>query len=516
MSTHRQAAGAVKAGNKIGGQYAAHERAGAAAPLAEGGHRDWGDTGIEVGSRTPWGPAQYVIQSGDGITVVGAEGHGGIKLSAERNREIPPALRRASGWYEEDCEAHIPSYFFSEELAHDNCDADRTHENSAEGIKQWYPDEWEKATGETVDPSESRVRREQILERRTQNQMVLSSATPADSDPTLVRVTARRKSDGVEGTFLVTAAEYKAARDNGDDPFIIDTSKHAQVPPERIHPGPEWNRKLELPSEQDLRSGAVGGLTAAASKRIDADLSQRWRNSDGEVRTLREILENDGADQRKVYVDQAGRSEYCVVQADGSSFKVSKATFDHLSRLPDRRKPSDIARQDVTKAEAKYDKLFASQSISDLNSAEARQKRADAQAEIKAHKERFAKLYAEELDADIAANGTWQEREAARKASNAVRESFAQVLPPNTTWVTGYTTPEKVQAEYQGRNTPSYPAAPPGRSAHIGGGVWESACSECDQKVRHVGSVPRHGSIGPHEVEAHGAKVGGINVGLLG
>ncbi len=45
-------------------------------------------------------------------------GHGGIKLSPERNRVVNKAWRRKGGWYEEDVDAAIviltfPQYFSS-------------------------------------------------------------------------------------------------------------------------------------------------------------------------------------------------------------------------------------------------------------------------------------------------------------------------------------------------------------------------------------------------------------------
>ncbi|MEV5068900.1 hypothetical protein MRBLMI12_000456 [Microbacterium sp. LMI12-1-1.1] len=54
-----------------------------------------------------------------------------------------------------------------------------------------------------------------------------------------------------------------------------------------------------------------------------------------------------------------------------------------------------------------------------------------------------------------------------------------------------------------------------GRSWHVGGNLWLSVCGHCDAYTLTHGSMPTYATIGPHMVTEHGAKVGGINVGLL-
>ena len=50
--------------------------------------------------RTPWGAAQTVKVLIDGIGQVHTAGHGGFKLSHERNLKVPLYMRQTSGWYE--------------------------------------------------------------------------------------------------------------------------------------------------------------------------------------------------------------------------------------------------------------------------------------------------------------------------------------------------------------------------------------------------------------------------------
>jgi len=61
---------------------------------------------------SPWGKVQYCDQIAEGIVSVSTAGHGGLKLSAKRNNQIPEGARIHSGWYEEDCEWAIVALVF--------------------------------------------------------------------------------------------------------------------------------------------------------------------------------------------------------------------------------------------------------------------------------------------------------------------------------------------------------------------------------------------------------------------
>jgi hypothetical protein len=54
-----------------------------------------------------------------------------------------------------------------------------------------------------------------------------------------------------------------------------------------------------------------------------------------------------------------------------------------------------------------------------------------------------------------------------------------------------------------------------GRSWHVGGGEWLTACGHCDAYAVTWGVVPSWSNLGPHMVAEHGAQVAGINVGIL-
>jgi hypothetical protein len=53
-------------------------------------------------AHTPWGASQGATVYAEGVTAHSTAGHGGFKLSAERNRKVHPMLRANGGWYEED------------------------------------------------------------------------------------------------------------------------------------------------------------------------------------------------------------------------------------------------------------------------------------------------------------------------------------------------------------------------------------------------------------------------------
>jgi hypothetical protein len=101
------------------------------------------------GMRTPWGAAQYVKHHAPGISFVGTGGHGGYKLSRERNAKVDAVWRRHGGWYEEDCDWAIVHYTFPEAFTDVPMDAVLT------SLMNWLPDEYEAVAGKRVTSAES-------------------------------------------------------------------------------------------------------------------------------------------------------------------------------------------------------------------------------------------------------------------------------------------------------------------------------------------------------------------------
>jgi hypothetical protein len=316
----------------------------------------WGSTGVGVGSRTPWGKADYVTEDAAGVTGVGTAGHGGIKLSPARNKMIPAPLRNSSGWYEEDTEASIVGMFIPESFPHIE---DRSGFETS--VKNWAPDGWEAATGGVLAPGESLTRDADMWKARHSNDFVVTSAI-GNSAAKVVNVTARRASDGVVKDFIIGEDEYRA-RNDADNPnretgqgyhFVVDPARHVEVPRKAEPVGTKLER---------FGSGTVTvPRTEAAQRLLNKDLGKRWQSSDGSVRTMQNILDTEGFTGKSAYVN-GGRREYYLTQKDttvsagATMFTVSKATFDAVG-APDQRSAADVAGQDVMLAEDALDKLF--------------------------------------------------------------------------------------------------------------------------------------------------------------
>jgi hypothetical protein len=311
--------------------------------------RSWGSTGITEGSRTPWGASQRVEEIAPGITFAPTEGHGGIKLSPERNREIHPALRNRNGWYEEDCDAHIVAMRFNEHF-------NESAESASDGVRRWYPDAWEAATGLKIQPGESRVRDEANFVKSHEDDLVGHSSRGADdgTDRLIVPVL---QADGETAEFYMSKDEVKAQRDNPErgqeHRIIVDPANHEKLPPKPkpvLTPAPKF-RLHEIGTPK----------TTAATAKLVKDLSQRFRSADGRVRSLADELA-EGITGKTAYIDGSGKRTYHLTQkahVEDSTitvYPVSKSTFD-LVGAPDSRTPHDIAYQDYSMARDKLEKM---------------------------------------------------------------------------------------------------------------------------------------------------------------
>ena len=202
---------------------------------------------VREGSRSPWGSVDYVSHRAVGIADVGTAGHGGVKLSSERNRDVHPAWRRPGGWYEEDCEWAIVAMTFPE------CYSPEHAATARKTARNWFPDEYEVVTGETVQPGESYVRDEQLFYAEHADDWVTTAAAAADpgtverivrddgvtgglrlmpAEQPMVKVWARvggRRSTAPETrAFLVPKPEYQT---RGRFGFVLDPDKYEEVAP---------------------------------------------------------------------------------------------------------------------------------------------------------------------------------------------------------------------------------------------------------------------------------------------
>ncbi|MBB6469423.1 hypothetical protein HNQ96_005313 [Aminobacter lissarensis] len=176
---------------------------------------------IAGGAHTPWGPSQGGTVYAEGVIAHSTAGHGGFKLSAERNRKVHPMLRSAGGWYEEDeCWAIVaitfPHLFTALERRH----AERT-------IKDSWPDAWEAIFSTILGPGESRRKDQRAFEADHATDWIVVSATASAQQKGFVECVAtlgRERGTGTEERrYLVPADEY----DMGRFGFVIDPDRHA-------------------------------------------------------------------------------------------------------------------------------------------------------------------------------------------------------------------------------------------------------------------------------------------------
>lgn len=193
---------------------------------------------------TPWGRSWTCAEIADGITLVSTAGHGGVKLSPERNALVPEAMRQAGGWYEEDCEINFSIWTFPVEFAEWSCtqnyptdspyrDAEASKEKAAEAIRQWFPDQWTAATGEVVTADQSHVIKEREFYASHAGDWLTSAAwgdwhdeVPEGMVGVVARVGGRPNPHGMTGYFLVPEDEYDAR----GIAFVIDLERHEAWP----------------------------------------------------------------------------------------------------------------------------------------------------------------------------------------------------------------------------------------------------------------------------------------------
>lgn len=183
---------------------------------------------------TPWGPAQSTKKYAHGVNLYSCAGHGGFKVSPKKNESVHPALRRADGWYEEDCDWARVVLAFTELFTQDQC-------NTAHGImKNYFPDDYEEwfrfITGNPsyeIPLAESRAKRERAFraENLDKYQAVSANNCGSKNGVPMVKCFAVRGGRNESGQyasedrayFVVTAAEYET---RGGHCFVIDESKH--------------------------------------------------------------------------------------------------------------------------------------------------------------------------------------------------------------------------------------------------------------------------------------------------
>lgn len=330
-------------------------------------------TSLREGSRSPWGEIQNVTHVADGISAVSTAGHGGLKLDKERNAEIPEPMRNSDGWYEEDTEATIVGWAKPEAFPHivERRGETATRAMFDESVKNWYPDEYEKVTGETVTAEESYTRSKQL---EKQSKESFKAANQDKFVPTRELHTHQEKwvpdnsslveaemgKTGEKRYFLVPSNERKSEKMLGmRDDLAFDRDDYVDVTPVM-----NIKRKDDKP-ETVLRGNDVhvdtSDLTETQRNRADNELNKHYRfqNSDGSetIETLQENFQRTGVTGKRTFWDSGKKTTaYTIGRGNSRGTRVSKATYDAV-QVPDTTDSSSEAHVKMSRAEQNYEKL---------------------------------------------------------------------------------------------------------------------------------------------------------------
>jgi len=171
--------------------------------------------------QTPWGVSQGATVYAEGVESHSTAGHGGFKLSAERNRKVHALLRGQDGWYDEDCAWAIVAITFPDLFTgfERRC-AERS-------VKDSWPDAWEAIFGVVLGPGEFDEKDRQAFHEAHSGDWIAVSAIASGHRQGFVEGVAapggQRGAGTEERRFLVPADEYAVGRFG----FVIDPSRHA-------------------------------------------------------------------------------------------------------------------------------------------------------------------------------------------------------------------------------------------------------------------------------------------------
>lgn len=342
----------------------------------EGPAGGWGRVSLSEGSSSPWGPIQHVTHHGEGIAQVDTDGHGGVKLSAARNRAIPAAMRSRSGWYEEDCEAAVPMWHYPDEFADERRNAERIRQFAESSLRDWHPDDYEALTGREATEENSRTRAHRARERSVQQHRKAHSdefvTLGAGSDnrhhswaPDGYAVCEARMDDtGETGHYLMDKSDVITDGMYGQH-VVVDPNRHVDVS-EVVDSGPDWPDPWnDTPTERiygDDLGISTDHLSPAAGQRARRELDTTYRfRGEGEdgsdvVETLEQNLTRAGIVGKERMSSDRGGTDYRLSLGDSRLRPVSKATFDAVTGVEDHTSARIDTQIRLDKAERRVDK----------------------------------------------------------------------------------------------------------------------------------------------------------------
>lgn len=113
-----------------------------AAKAIRGRNLKYGPNTVAAGSYSRWGTIQQVEPMAAGIDAVYTAGHGGLKLSPERAKEVDARWREDRGWFEEDCAWSKAAITHNQDFPADYV------EMAHKVAKEYYPDEYSEIVAE--------------------------------------------------------------------------------------------------------------------------------------------------------------------------------------------------------------------------------------------------------------------------------------------------------------------------------------------------------------------------------
>lgn len=344
----------------IGGEWREATRDRVADSIALSGPSDLGDvTHIKVGSRTPWGSAQSADHLAAGVVVVSTSSHGGIKLSPERNAQIPSALRQPTGWYEEDARSHIPAAYLPDAFP-------GAQQSAVAGLKNWFPDQYEEATGQSVSPDESFLRRRQaeaadaeaFRDAHRHDFVTTGGSCPSWCPTGYELVDLERRADGTTTTVMVPSGFWsRNATDRTDTPIVVNPNAHVDVT-DLVERHKSANARPSGEKIHDLGI-SYGGLTPTMEQRARTELSDLRRTPEDGVTTLAGYLASRGVIGKSASVFSGDKAmTYYLELGDDQIFPVTQATYVALAGVPEILDDYDRARNEVWLSRIAQDKAL--------------------------------------------------------------------------------------------------------------------------------------------------------------
>jgi hypothetical protein len=168
-----------------------------------------------------WGPTQTRKEYYPGIENVTCAGHGGFILSPEMNEIVDEAWRSSDASYEEDQAWAIIAFTFPHLFTQ------RERRFADKIIKNDFPDQWERHTGQKLGPGESLSRDQAAFNLENKNNQIVVSAQTSQkyAGYILCNATEGGDRDAEVTQFLVPRAEYRVEQFG----FVIDEAKHIRT-----------------------------------------------------------------------------------------------------------------------------------------------------------------------------------------------------------------------------------------------------------------------------------------------